>query len=209
VTVEVEVSASPGPAAFTNHFLQCSINCGIMESDVVDVAVGPLAAGFVPFFHTFEAFASRRVYDQTFIFCAHSGLHVKIVGVKPGITTTHNGGTSMPLQDTGIMRNIPRAAVSKPTDSTMLKEILMQADAFKGLVYTQVSRKNIPKVYAAGSRSMFGKGILINGRIAVTRTCTRQQPDSQVRPMGVPVKRRLGYAANTPQEMGRLFRNLS
>ena len=168
VAVEADVSASFGTASFAKRFPQRSINCGIMEANAVGVSAGLSVAGFVPFFHTFAAFASRRVYDQAFISCAYAGLNVKIIGADSGITAAHNGGTHMPFEDAGIMRNIPGAVVLEPTDSTMLKEILPQMAAHNGVVYMRLSRKNSPKVYEDGSTFTIGKGVLLRDGADVT-----------------------------------------
>ncbi len=44
------------------------INCGIMEANVIGVAAGLSLTGRVPFVHTFTAFASRRCFDQLFMY---------------------------------------------------------------------------------------------------------------------------------------------
>ncbi len=44
------------------------INCGIMEANVIGPAAGLSLTGRKPFVHTFTAFASRRCFDQLFMF---------------------------------------------------------------------------------------------------------------------------------------------
>lgn len=168
VAVEADVSASFGTTAFAKRFPKRSINCGIMEANAVGLSAGLSVTGFVPFFHTFAVFASRRVYDQAFISCAYAGLNVKIIGADSGVTAAHNGGTHMPFEDVGIMRNIPNITVLEPTDTTMLKSVLPQVAEHYGVVYMRLSRKNNPKVYEEGSEFTIGKGVLIREGTDVT-----------------------------------------
>lgn len=168
VAVEADVSASFGTISFAKKFPDRSINCGIMEANGVGVSAGLSVTGYVPFFHTFAAFASRRVYDQVFISCAYAGLNVKIIGADSGITAAHNGGTHMPFEDAGIMRNIPKITVLEPTDSTMLKNIMPQIAALYGVVYMRLSRKNSIKVYEEGQTFTIGKGVLLQDGSDVT-----------------------------------------
>jgi transketolase len=168
VCVEADVSFSVGTVSFAQQFPERSINCGIMEANSVGVAAGLSAVGYVPFFHTFAVFASRRVYDQAFISCAYAGLNVKIVGVDAGITTAHNGGTHMPFEDVGIMRNIPHAIVIEPSDTTMFRNIMPQIANHYGLVYLRTSRKNSIKIYDDSQTFEIGKGVLLQDGTDVT-----------------------------------------
>lgn len=168
VTVEADCANTIGTAAFGKKYPDRQINVGIAEANAVSVSAGLSATGFIPFFHTFAAFASRRVYDQAFISCAYAGLNVKIVGADPGITAAHNGGTHMPFEDAGIMRNVPGAVVIEPTDAAMLRVILPQIADHYGLVYMRTSRKNSPTIYEEGQPFTIGKGVLLQDGTDVT-----------------------------------------
>ncbi len=168
VTVEADCSNTIGTAMFANKYPLRSINVGIAEGNAVGVAAGLAATGLIPFFHTFAAFATRRVYDQAFISCAYAGLNVKIIGADPGVTAAHNGGTHMPFEDAGIMRNIPGAVVIEPTDAAMLRVILPQIANHDGLVYMRFSRKNSPGIYQENQEFTIGKGALLREGTDVT-----------------------------------------
>lgn len=168
VTVEADCANTIGTAAFGKKHPDRQFNVGIAEGNAVSVSAGLSATGFIPFFHTFAAFASRRVYDQAFISCAYAGLNVKIVGADPGVTAAYNGGTHMPFEDAGIMRNIPKNVVLEPTDGAMLRAILPQVANHYGLVYMRVSRKNSPTIYEEGQEFTIGKGVLLQDGTDVT-----------------------------------------
>ena len=44
------------------------IQCGIAEANMMGVAAGLSLTGFKPFTHTFAPFATRRVFDQLFLY---------------------------------------------------------------------------------------------------------------------------------------------
>ncbi|MDE5549626.1 MAG: transketolase family protein, partial [Clostridia bacterium] len=58
-----------------------------------------------------------------------------------------NGGTHMPLEDMGLMRNIPHMLCVEPTDSTMLKALMPQIIAYEGATYIRLQRKKAEQVY--------------------------------------------------------------
>jgi len=161
VAVDADVMHSLGTLEFHRKYPERSINCGIQEANAVGVSAGLSVTGFIPFFHTFSTFATRRVYDQVFLSCAYSGLNVKIIGGDAGVTTAVNGGTHMPFEDMGIMRNIPGMTVIEPTDSTMLKSLVPHMVNRYGNCYMRMCRRNMIKIYADGSEFEIGKAAVI------------------------------------------------
>jgi transketolase len=161
VTVDADVMNSMGTTGFRKAFPERSINCGIQEANMIGVAAGLSATGKIPFAHTFGVFATRRVYDQIFVSCAYAKLNVKIVGGDPGITAAFNGGTHMPFEDMGIMRNIPEVTIIEPIDSTMIKDLTRQMANSYGTFYMRIQRKTAIKVYEEGSVFEIGKAAQI------------------------------------------------
>ena len=133
-------------AAFPERFF----NVGIAEANMVGIAAGLSTCGKVPFISSFAPFATRRCYDQIFISVAYSKQNVKIVGTDPGISAEVNGGTHMPFEDMGIMRLIPDCVCVEPTDSAMLRSLMPQIAAYKGLVYIRLFRKKTEKIFEEG-----------------------------------------------------------
>lgn len=164
VAVDADVMHSLGTLEFHKKYPERSINCGIQEANAIGVCAGLSITGFIPFFHTFSTFATRRVYDQVFLSCAYAGANVKIIGGDAGVTTAVNGGTHMPFEDVGIMRNIPGMTVLEPTDSTMLRSIVPQMANRYGNHYMRMCRRNAVKVYDEGSEFEIGKAaVLLEG----------------------------------------------
>jgi transketolase len=159
VAVDADVMNSMGTVPFQKAFPDRCFNCGIQEANMIGIAAGLSATGRIPFAHTFGVFATRRVYDQVFVSCSYAKLNVKIIGGDPGITAAFNGGTHMPFEDMGIMRNIPEMTVIEPTDAAMMRDVTRKIASMYGVFYVRSARKNVVKVYAEGSSFDIGKTV--------------------------------------------------
>jgi transketolase len=161
VSIDCDLSASMGTAVFARAFPQRQFNCGIAEANGCGLSAGLSVTGFIPFFHSFTAFSSRRVYDQTFVSCAYAGLNAKIIGGDAGVTAATNGGTHMSFEDIGLMRNIPGVRVIEPTDNVMLKSLIPQMVSHYGVEYLRMPRKNVRSIYEEGSSFTIGKAVVL------------------------------------------------
>lgn len=157
VAVDADVMNSMGTVPFQKAFPRRSFNCGVQEANMIGIAAGLSATGMIPFAHTFGVFASRRVCDQVFISCSYAKLNVRIIGGDPGVTAAFNGGTHMPFEDLGIMRNIPEMTVIEPTDAVMMRDITRSIASMYGVFYVRSARKSVVKVYADGSTFDIGR----------------------------------------------------
>ena len=161
VVLDADLMSSMGMAPFLAKYPEKTFNVGIQEANMIGVAAGLSATGLIPFAHTFGPFASRRCYDQIFLSVGYSKLNVRIVGSDPGITAAFNGGTHMPFEDMGILRNIPSITILEPVDTVMLKDLLVQTAGMYGLFYIRLLRKNAVKIYEEGSTFEIGKGVTL------------------------------------------------
>ena len=161
VVLDADLMSSMGMVPFLEKYPEKTFNVGIQEANMIGVAAGLSATGLIPFAHTFGPFASRRCYDQIFLSVGYSKLNVRIVGSDPGITAAFNGGTHMPFEDLGILRNIPNITILEPVDTVMLKDLLVQTAGKYGLFYIRLLRKNAVKIYEEGSTFEIGKGVTL------------------------------------------------
>lgn len=161
VVLDADLMSSMGMVPFLAKYPEKTFNVGIQEANMIGVAAGLSATGLIPFAHTFGPFASRRCYDQIFLSVGYSKLNVRIVGSDPGITAAFNGGTHMPFEDLGILRNIPNITILEPVDTVMLKDLLVQTAGKYGLFYIRLLRKNAVKIYEEGSTFEIGKGVTL------------------------------------------------
>jgi transketolase len=146
---------------FAKKYPDRTINCGVQEANMIGVAAGISDTGLIPYAHTFAPFATRRVMDQVFVSCAYAKLNVRIIGSDPGITAGVNGGTHIPLEDIGMMRGVPQVTIIEPTDSIVLKDMLVQTKDLYGVFYIRLSRKKSKKIYEDNSVFEIGKANVI------------------------------------------------
>lgn len=159
LALDADLMKSMGMNLFLKAFPERTIDCGIQEANMIGVAAGLSATGKIPYAHSFAPFATRRCYDQIFLSAAYAKLNVKIIGSDPGVTAAFNGGTHMPLEDIGIMRNIPGVTIIEPADSVMLSDIIKQVAYKYGIFYVRLLRKNAVKIYEEGSSFEIGKAV--------------------------------------------------
>ena len=161
VVLDADLMSSMGMVSFGEAFPHRTFNVGVQEANMVGVAAGLSATGKIPFAHSFGPFATRKAYDAAFISGAYARLNVRIVGSDPGITAAYNGGTHMPFEDMGIMRNIPDMTVLEPVDGAMLENLLPQLIDLQGMFYMRLLRRQPVQVYEYGSIFDIGRGIVL------------------------------------------------
>lgn len=147
VVLEADLAGAIGTKRFGEIYPDQYIDCGIMEANMMGVAAGLSLTGKRPFVHTFGSFATRRAFDQLFMSLAYAGLGAVILGSDAGVTSEHNGGTHMPLEDIGLMRMLPSCIIVEASDEVMLKKLLLTAYEKGGLWYIRTSRKKLPRIY--------------------------------------------------------------
>jgi len=172
VLLEADLMKASGTTVFKNRFPERTFNMGVAEANMVGVAAGLSAGGKIPFADTFGCFASRRAYDQFFISANYARLNVKLVGTDPGISAAYNGGTHMPFEDIGIMRNIPKLTVFEPSDPVSLKKLVQQSAYHQGCTYMRLFRKPMDMIYREDETFELGKGKVIKDGNDVTIIAT-------------------------------------
>lgn len=168
VLLDADLMKANGTLPFRDRFPRRTFDVGIAEANMIGVACGLALEGFIPFAETFAAFASRRCYDQAVLSNAYAGLHVKIVGTDPGISSELNGGTHMPTEDVSLMRSIPGNTVVEFVDSASIRILLPQIKEVAGPCYLRLNRKKAEQIYSEDTPLQLGKAHLLReGRDAV------------------------------------------
>lgn len=164
VALEADLMKASGMAAFQQRFPHRLFDMGAAEANMVGTAAGLAAAGKKPYVHTFACFVSRRAYDQVFISAAYAKQNVKLVGSDPGIAAVYNGGTHMPFEDIGIMRNIPGMTILEPSDPVSLAALVRSNHRREGCSYMRLHRKAAPVLYSSSEEFSPGQGkVLLEG----------------------------------------------
>lgn len=158
IDVEADLMKASGTVRFKDKFPKQSVDCGIAEADMIGIASGLSNVGFIPFCATFGCFASRRVFDQFFLSSNYAQLSVNLTGTDPGITAAFNGGTHMPFEDIGLMRNIPNLKIIEPSDATSVRAFTKLNSETEGCSYTRLHRKAMPVIYDDDELFEYGKG---------------------------------------------------
>ena len=161
VLLEADLMRASGTASFKERFPERLFDLGVAEANMVGVAAGLAAEGKIPFAASFGCFASRRVFDQFFVSCAYARLGVKLVGTDPGVTAAYNGGTHMPFEDLGLMREVPGLDIVEPSDPLSLAALLRALAARPGPAYLRLHRKAVEPLYAEGESFEVGKAKLL------------------------------------------------
>ena len=168
VLLEADLMRATGTAPFLEKYPDRIINAGVAEANMVSMAAGLSASGKIPFASTFACFAARRAYDQFFLSANYARQNVKLVGSDPGILAALNGGTHMPFEDVGLMRNIPGLVVFEPCDCESLVSLLQQSKDHDGCTYMRLNRKSGPSVYGKGESFRLGKGNVVRDGSDIT-----------------------------------------
>ena len=120
------------------------INLGIAEHNMMCVAAGLAASGWVPYVNTMAAFASARALEAVKIDIAYNALPVRIIGTHSGVSAGHLGPTHHALDDIGTMRGLPNMVVAVPADVPSTLAILDQVASAEGPAYIRLGRGPTP-----------------------------------------------------------------
>jgi transketolase len=161
VALDADLMNSMGMVPFLKEYPERTFNCGVQEANMIGIAAGLSRTGKIPYAHSFGPFATRRCFDQVFMSGAYARSNVRIVGSDPGVTAAYNGGTHMPFEDMGIMRNVPEMTVMEPTDNAMLEDMIRQLSLVRGMYYVRLLRRFATRIYEPGSSFTIGKAVTL------------------------------------------------
>ncbi|GAA4560588.1 transketolase family protein [Pseudonocardia xishanensis] len=123
------------------------VNVGIAEKNMITLAAGMAASGFVPFAATFGSFAALLCAEQIRTDCAYPNLPVRVVGHHSGMSMGFYGTSHHSLEDLGMMRCIADLAVVCATDANHLRALLRLSLDHPGAMYLRLGRGRDPEVY--------------------------------------------------------------
>lgn len=145
--LDADLAAASGSKKLHTLFPDRAFDVGIAESNMVGIAAGLSARGYIPFVSSFAPFVTRRVCDQIAVSVAYAKLNIKILGLDPGISAELNGGTHMSFEDVGVLRSIPNMLIYEPVDAMQLRQALPQLINYYGPTYIRFFRKELPDVF--------------------------------------------------------------
>jgi len=133
-----------------SHFFDCFI----AEQNMVGMAVGLAAKGFVPFASTFGTFFTRA-HDQIRM-AAISRANIKLSGSHVGISIGADGPSQMGLEDIGMMRCLPGSVVLYPCDAVSGERCTELLATHQGIGYIRTSRPKTPVLYKNAEKFEIG-----------------------------------------------------
>jgi transketolase len=124
------------------------LNIGIAEANLMGMAAGLAASGWLPFVNTMATFAATRALEQVKIDVAYNALPVRIAATHGGLSAGHFGPTHQSLEDLAVMRTLPNMTVLVPADAAQTASLVTQSVGLPGPVYLRLGRKATPAIEA-------------------------------------------------------------
>lgn len=161
VVLDADVGSSTRSIRFRKYFPERFYQIGVAEQNMMGIAAGLAASGFIPFASTFAAFASRRACDQVSVSIAYPRLNVKINGGYGGVSTGKAGATHQAFEDLAIMRAIPNMTVIAPADAVETGKAVFAAAEYVGPVYLRTVRCAVPTIFDGEHDFKIGRSFTI------------------------------------------------
>lgn len=166
VALDSDLSGSTKTAIFGKKFPDRFFNCGIAEANMICIAAGFAASGYIPFASSFAMFATGRAFEQVRNSVGYTELNVKIAATHGGITVGEDGASHQCCEDFGLMSLIPGMTVISPADAVEAKAAVYAAAKHVGPVYMRFGRSAVPVIYDPETYNFrWGKGdVLADGK---------------------------------------------
>ncbi|MGD0842316.1 MAG: transketolase [Candidatus Acidiferrales bacterium] len=146
IAIDGDVKNSTFSETFQKSFSDRLVQGFIAEQNMVSVAVGLAAQGYVPFVATFACFLARA-FDQVRM-AGISQSNINLCGSHAGISIGEDGPSQMGLEDLASFRTIPGAAILYPSDAVATERLTEAAARHPGICYIRTSRPKTPVLYA-------------------------------------------------------------
>jgi transketolase len=147
VVLDGDLASTTRTHGVRDEFPDRFFNIGIAESNMVSIASGLAACGFIPFATSLASFILANGFDQLRISVAVAGVNVKVVGSHGGITLGKDGPTAMAIEDLALVGCLPSFAILVPSDPASMHVAVRAAAEHVGPVYLRSSRVAMPHIY--------------------------------------------------------------
>lgn len=146
ISLDAEVKNSTFAELFERAHPDRFFQCFIAEQNMVGMATGFAARGFIPFVSTFACFFTRA-YDQ--IRMAPIGrTALRLAGSHVGVSIGEDGPSQMGLEDIAMIRAVAGSIVLYPADGvSTYKLINLMGNYHDGISYIRLTRSETPVIY--------------------------------------------------------------
>ena len=147
VVLTADLMYSNGTKIFQDRFPDRFFNVGIAEQNMISVAAGLAASGFIPYVSTFASFASLLGAEQMRTDLAYPRMPVRILAHHAGISMGFYGTSHHAVEDIAITRSMANMTVASPCDAAAVRGVLRATVDVDGPVYIRLGRGVEPVVY--------------------------------------------------------------
>lgn len=155
IALDADVSNSTFSQYMAQAFPERFIECGIAEQNMISLACGLSAGGYIPFVSSFAKFLVRG-YDQLEL-AAISKANIKLCGSHSGANIAADGPSQMGLTDLGYMRTLSTAKTDTDEPMVTIFNPCCAVAAYKcvglmaelpGICYLRTIRMDLPIIYS-------------------------------------------------------------
>lgn len=161
---------------FIEKFPKRFLNVGVAEANLISVAAGLSANGFMPFVYSIATFASMRPFEQIRNDISLQNRNVKIVAVGAGLAYNRAGPTHHSAEDIAIIRSLPNITIVNPADTLECYQATKLLARLDGPAYLRIERnpEDLQEPYTKPAFKI-GKGqIIAKGKgVAILTTGTK------------------------------------
>ncbi|AJC66809.1 MULTISPECIES: transketolase family protein [Dickeya] len=179
VALSADLCKSSGLDRFNSAYPERFFNAGIAEQNMIGVASGLAAGGFIPFATSFANFLTMRAGEQVRHNLGYMNENVKIVGLASGIATGMFGATHHGIEDIAVLRAISNITILSPADCTETAKMTEAALLHQGPVYIRLTgNMRAPVVYNSDYELSIGRAIKLKdgGDICIVATGSMVYP---------------------------------
>ncbi len=133
------------------------INVGIAEQNMLGMAAGLAAEGFLPVATTYATFITMRSCEQLRHFFGYMNLKGVIIGSGAGLCQGFAGNTHYTIEDISVVRAIPNITILSPADAGSAVKLFEIACQSENAVYMRLTGNlNCPVVYTEDTHFQIG-----------------------------------------------------
>jgi transketolase len=160
VALSADLCNTSGLDRFRSAYPDRFINTGIAEQNMLGVAAGLAASGYVPFATTFANFAALRSCEQVRHYLGYMQENVKLVGFAGGFAMGMFGVTHFALEDVAALRSISNLVILSPADGMEIVKTINAIATVSGPVYLRLTGvMNAPIVYREDYEFTVGRAV--------------------------------------------------
>ena len=173
IALSADLCNTSGLDRFRNTYPSRFINTGIAEQNMLGLAAGLAATGFIPFATTFANFAALRSCEQVRHYLGYMQENVKLVGFGGGFAMGMFGVTHFALEDVAALRSISNLTIISPADGMEIVKAVNAIAVVRGPAYLRLTGvMNAPILYKEDYDFTIGKAVTLREGDAVAIVAT-------------------------------------